>query len=285
MKLDKKEMNKKQTVIFLHIHKTGGSTLDSIIRRQYSPQAITAFYHSDPEKTQQYNEFKKLPESAKRRSKLILGHIGFGLHEFLPQPSTYITFLRDPVERVISLFYFIRRATRHPHHNSIVSSNMSLEEFVGSVDLGKQIDNSQTRLLADAWNVELGKCSQEMLERAKSNIDNYFAVVGLTERFDESLILLRQKLGWKNIFYQPKNVTKNRPLQDSISDKTLAEIKKYNELDFELYKYAQEIFEKSIEQQGASFVNELNRFKLLNKTHSLQNKLTKKVSRMVGISK
>lgn len=287
MKLDNKEMNEEQTVIFLHIPKTAGVTMESIIQRQYYPQSITAFPASAPERAKQYNEFKKLSESAKRRNKLIRGHICFGLHEFLPQQSTYITFLRDPVERVISLFYFIRRVPGHPYYSSIVSSNMSLEEFVCS-GMGKQIDNVQTRVLTDSWNVEFGKCSHKMLESAKSNIDNYFAVVGLTGRFDESLILLKQKFGWKNIFYQRKNVTKNRPLQEDIADKTLEEIKKYNELDIELYRYAEGLLEESIKQQGDAFLNELNRFKLLNKTlgnvylssDSLRNKITKKVSRI-----
>ncbi len=147
-------------------------------------------------------EFKKLPESAKRRSKLILGHISFGLHEFLPQPFTYITFLRDPVERIISLFYFIRRVPGHPYYSSIVSSNMSLEEFVGS-GISKEVDNVQTRLLTDSrtfrtirYSIGKGKlklnrdelreldkiervCNEEFNVFAKHS--NVFTIIGETE--------------------------------------------------------------------------------------------------------
>jgi hypothetical protein len=38
----------------------------------------------------------------------------FGLHEILPQAATYITILRDPVDRVMSAFYFVRTYKLHP---------------------------------------------------------------------------------------------------------------------------------------------------------------------------
>ena len=36
------------------------------------------------------------------------GHMPFGIHKRLPQDYTYITFLRDPIERVVSAYYFAR---------------------------------------------------------------------------------------------------------------------------------------------------------------------------------
>ena len=42
------------------------------------------------------------------------GHMLFGLHAILPQPATYITVVREPVDRVISSFYFMRNYKLHP---------------------------------------------------------------------------------------------------------------------------------------------------------------------------
>ena len=42
----------------------------------------------------------------------------FGLHEILPQPATYITVLRDPIDRVMSAFYFMRSYILHPHNGN-----------------------------------------------------------------------------------------------------------------------------------------------------------------------
>lgn len=42
-----------------------------------------------------------------------------------------------------------------------------------------------------------GQCSPEMLESAKKNLQD-FAAVGLTERYNETLILLKRAFNWHN---------------------------------------------------------------------------------------
>ena len=43
--------------------------------------------------------FAQIPPARLRKTRMFKGHMLFGLHEILPQPSTYITVLRDPVDR------------------------------------------------------------------------------------------------------------------------------------------------------------------------------------------
>jgi hypothetical protein len=94
----------------------------------------------------------------------------FGLHKFFPQPCTYITILRDPVDRVISLYYFILRNPDNAVHNEVVSKNMSLKDWVSS-GITTLVNNNQTRFLCTTEAViEDGQCSSEMLESAKKNI-------------------------------------------------------------------------------------------------------------------
>jgi Sulfotransferase family len=40
----------------------------------------------------------------------------FGLHKILPQPATYITVVREPIDRMISAFYFMRGYNLHPDY-------------------------------------------------------------------------------------------------------------------------------------------------------------------------
>ncbi|MGH8067121.1 MAG: hypothetical protein ACRERE_18170 [Candidatus Entotheonellia bacterium] len=101
----------------------------------------------------------------------------------------------------------------------------------------------------------------------------HFAVVGLTERFDETLILLRRSLGWRRFpFYIRQNTTKNRLLKDNLSTEVLKAIKRYNELDMELYEYVRERFDESVDYQGTDFSRELRAFNIMNgcyqKAHS-----------------
>ena len=188
-------------MIFLHIPKAAGMTLSKIIERQYRPTSI--FTTSGIRAGISIDDFRKLPEARRRKVKALKGHMWFGLHEFLPQPSTYITMLRDPVDRIVSHYYFaLQRETQHYLYRSITSKHMTLADYASS-GMSPELNNGQTRLLSGVENLNkltgFEPCIPEMLERAKKNLKEHFSVVGLSERFDETLIILRKVFGWKNI--------------------------------------------------------------------------------------
>jgi len=267
--------NNKQgkAVIFLHIPKAAGSTLNSVIERQF--EAAATFKIDGFRIRESIDEFKKMPGAKRETIKLLHGHMFFGLHQFLPRPSTYITMLRDPVDRVISHYYHVLRHSNHYLHEEVKSRDMSLKDYVSS-GISVELDNGQTRDISGEGIYQIpfpnigigyGQCSTEMLERAKKHLREHFAVVGFLERFDETLILLKRTFGWGNPCYVKSNVGENRPYKRDISKDTLKVIEKYNELDIELYKYAGEVFEGLINKQllSSSFERELKEFKLLNK--------------------
>ena len=261
-----KNTKQEQSLIFLHVPKAAGSTFYKIIERQYKPNSI---FSIDGQRVREsIDEFKKLPVAQREEIRVLKGHMYFGLHELLPQPSTYITILRDPVERIISHYYYVLRSPNHYLYNKVTSQHMSLKDYVCS-GISTELDNGQTRLLSGLEQTVFGweECSTKVLELAKQNIKNHFAVVGLSERFDETLILLQKAFAYKIPFYVQENVTKNRPLKENISQDTLKFIEKYNELDIELYKYAKNNFENIITQQNTYFERELKVFKLLNKLY------------------
>lgn len=257
-------MNAKQEqiVIFLHVPKAAGTTLYWVIERQYDPTVIYHFRWSHLP----VDEFKKIPEAQREALRVLKGHMVFGLHEVVAGPSTYVTILRDPVDRVISHYYHVLQNPTHPLHSDV--QRMSLKDYVCSGET-TEINNGQTRRLSGVGaTVGFGQCSAGMLKVAKQNLQEHFAVVGLAERFDETLLLLKRALGWGLPFYVKRHVGKNRPRtarKDNLSEDALNSIENYNELDIELYRYAREMFAERIRQQGPSFERELKAFKLLNK--------------------
>lgn len=252
-----------KTIIFVHIPKTGGTTLERLIKRQYEPKSLFLFNRT----AESLAQFRKLTEAEKKNIKFLQGHWRFGLHKEFPQPCTYMTILRDPIERVISLYHYILRTPENPAHKEITSKNMSLKEYASSGVTS--VDNNQTRLLSTAESVSgYRPCSPEMLESAKKNLQDDFAVVGLMERYNETLILLKRTFNWKTPFYVKANVAKKRPLKEDIDKDTIKIIEKYNELDIELYKYGQQRFEELLSQSGYSYNLELKQFNLLNGLYS-----------------
>jgi hypothetical protein len=264
--MDTSPPNSEQAVVFLHVLKTAGTTLHRIIERQYRPEQT---YSVGLVEGESLAGLAELSETRRAKIRMLRGHMGFGVHRFLPGPSTYVTILRDPVERVISYYYFVLRTPDHYFHHALTSGDVGLKAFIRD-KMHVMADNAQTRTISGVWQKPgFGECTQQTLETAKRHLRQHFAIVGLTERFDETLLLLRRGFRWRNVFYTRHNVTSDRPRRDELSPSTLDALVEANRLDIELYRYAAELFEGQVRQQGPSFAGEVRRFQLANRWVSL----------------
>jgi hypothetical protein len=83
------------------------------------------------------------------------------------------------------------------------------------------------------------------LDDAKSNLHR-FAMVGLQERFEESLALLQRTLGLSPIAYISRHMTIDRPSASEIGRDERALISEHNRLDIELYAFARKLFGEAV---------------------------------------
>lgn len=253
-----------RTVIFLHIGKTAGSTLRTILHRNVPAsrrllvQSAQRLDSLRPRRENTLRDFAAHPEERRRRARLIEGHVIFGIHESVPGPSTYITLLRDPVSLVISQYRYVLRTPTHRLHELVTSEGLSLADYVRA-GVSLETDNSQTRAISGDVSAAFGECSDAMLEAAKSNVETHFSVVGFTERFDETLILLRAAFGWRKLCYMPVKVSPNRG-RDPLPDDTMRQIHEQNRFDVELYRFAMERFRHAVAARP-SFAEELAAFR------------------------
>src|SRR6476661_8236883 len=117
-----------EAIIFLHVPKTAGTTLNRLIEWEYP---ISQMYSIDPVLFEwSAAHLRKLSKQRLAKIRIFKGHMLFGLHEVLPQPSTYITVLRDPVERVLSAFYYMRTYKLHPLYWKFRREKWTVDEFV-----------------------------------------------------------------------------------------------------------------------------------------------------------
>jgi hypothetical protein len=89
-------------------------------------------------------------------------------------------------------------------------------------------------------------CNAAILTAAKENLARQFIVVGLTERFDETLALLKVVLGWRVKRYSSFRVARNRVPKQLVAPTTLALIQERERFDLALYECAASLFEKAI---------------------------------------
>lgn len=252
----------KEVILFIHIDKTAGQTLTQIIEEQYQISEVyklkkpltleTLLNEITIEKASKIGcYFEHLETYLKQVPKgdtninCIYGHIYFGAHRYLYKPYTYITMLRDPIDRVVSHFYYLQ-AKNH------FKTNTNFEDFI-SDNLNR---NVQTQYISGQFTPK----GTPDIQKAKENMGKYFSIVGITEMFNESVFLMKKQFGWQDIIYSKRNVTVNRPSKDQLSKEIIDLVKRHNELDIELYDYARNILEQKIHTLDSQSKQELHDF-------------------------
>ena len=176
--------------VFLHIQKTAGTSIVNTARRYYGE--ITSHGDCWGHRPEEFNDVR-----------FVSGHIGYDFVKSLI-PSRYsFVFLRNPVERVLSLYYFCR--TRDPDEFPIYgkASELDLEGFLkaGFTDpvVRNNIWNNQVWQLAHGYaNLDKRQINDfepgHLLELATAHLEQ-FSYIGFTETFAEDRIAVLKGLG------------------------------------------------------------------------------------------
>ena len=248
-------------IIHLHIPKTGGTTLRDIVNRQYSSENILTIQTIDKSK----KIVKILSSNKINQLEIIQGHLKYGIHNHFDRTAKYFAIMRDPVDRVLSSYYYVISQEDNPQNLSKTNKTMSIYEYINS-GINPFLINGQTQLIAGkkcSINDPLIK-SNELLDIAKENINKNFILTGTTEKFYESILLLKKILNWKSPYYSRANRTKNKPDYSKIETEIRNFIKEHNQLDINLYNYVKKSIDTKIREAGKDFVRDLNRFKIIN---------------------
>lgn len=223
----------RSTVLMLHIPKTAGMTLMGIVKKNYARRE-RAFLH---EPSREQNE-QLLQSLDKRSLRFVQGHFAFGLHKYFDGPTTYATFLRDPMRRMVSNFNHVC-ASQSPNHRRLIGRAPTFDEF--SAD--HQMYNLQTRLLIDWPSHRIKQDEQGAVRAALSNLNDHFLFIGVAERFDHSLAVMAQHLCWKRrSYWRMLNRAERRSQQLRLSDldESSVEIIRANtRCDQVVYQFAQ----------------------------------------------
>jgi hypothetical protein len=248
-------------VFFYHLPKTAGTTLQVILGSGFRQPDICPAHN--------WTELLAVDPQITGRYKLFMGHFYGGLDQFLGRDLYTFTMLRDPIERALSHYGHILRDPSHYLHHRAVELG-SLDAYLKDPIARLTVSNFQTRLLAlksdpqaifrnftdsqrKNWalerkleTMELHISDNQMLEEAQARLSQ-FGVVGLTECFEETVALLCHEMGWDfpaQIAYE--NVNRARPKQAQISNSALSLLTELNQLDHELYHWAEVIFRQRI---------------------------------------
>ena len=153
---------------------------------------------------------------------------------------------REPTDRVLSLYYFIKNRPDVFGEGKVLQENMSLEEYVAS-DLDWQAQNYYTcSILAcrpDQIRATPEIHARKALEIVIKEYDSIFLLSDL-DRFMED-IATQCNLNKKLIPKTRSNATNNRPALESISEKTRQLIASKNNADLIFYGLLKEHLSES----------------------------------------
>ena len=212
-------------LIFLHIPKNGGSTFRSVLTMQYP------FQNKYDIKRENGKDFIEFPPDIRHKVKLLRGHCFYGIHQYLPGDSQYITFLRDPVDRAVSFYYFTQNLKGPAGKRA---RSLSLRDFA-LTGVSPELDNGQTRRISGIQ-TEYGSVGELHFQEAINNIENHFVSPGILDLYDESLLMIARKLGWiLPPFYIHHKVNAKRP-NNIVPLSIQNEIRAANVWDMKLYE-------------------------------------------------
>ncbi len=238
-----------EKVVFLHIPKTAGMSFARILKQIFKPDEI--FPGIDP--VQLLDQF----EENLKKYQLFSGHFYYEVLENFAEKPVTLTFLRNPVERLRSHYYFYQKQPQEAidkmrdYDRKIVelSRELTFEDFINHENayIESGFYNLQTRYIASNTGYALPKTPEEeseLLALAKKNLHT-IDFVGIVEEFDLAVELFKKMFSiGAELRNQKININAERPR--SGFDTTLFQDKSRAQrrvaLDLALYEEAKRIF-------------------------------------------
>ena len=210
-------------IIFIHIPKTGGTTINTAMQGTYWQTTPDFNYRHIDGKTMISNTGDIFRPSSFEKYK----------------DFRVFTMFRDPVDRILSEYSFIKE--RRDFMNLLKPQPKSFEEYVTN----SQTSNGVLKFLLGNRMYSPIKLTEDDLQRVIDAIHEIPIHVGIFEEFGKSLSYFSAVTGidWgKKI--EVKRITFKRPRVKDISDDIKQKIMEMNPLDIKLYQAGKELFEK-----------------------------------------
>jgi hypothetical protein len=245
-------------VIFHHIPKTAGTSFVALLQRNYTDEELFLSHADKAQPAVWWREwYRSLSDERRRQIKCVASHTANRLIPVLLEDGTpfhALTLLREPVDRCISLYYFVLELARSGNQEAggragqlLLETGWSLDElyhradepgFAERNDFLNGFFDAQARALGRPFAISLGYSRQAPNDEARAQIESAMKHydVGLLEDYNHTIDRWAAAFSWRHVEYEAINVTRSRKGAPPVSPETRALIRSYNQIDSWLHE-------------------------------------------------
>ena len=228
-------MNKPKRLIFDHLPKCGGRSLQNYLRPLYPRRKTFRTVGGQPHAS--VEEFKAMPESQRHKFHLIMGHKALSLIPYSHPDSIVFTVIREPIDRIVSHYHYAKQDIGHYLHKQIHSEGITLEDYIGrGTGLTVELSNWYTQHFAELNLDEVLLDPDSAVERAFTNIREKIHILGFQDDLKSAIDQLQKQVGLKRAFPEKRANTSKRPRLADVPCDIIDRIKEQNQHDLVLYK-------------------------------------------------
>lgn len=256
-----------RALVFLHNFRCAGNALTSMLFEEFGPEIVFR-YGLLGDHTNDFDAF--LSAAPDRRYRFFLGHFCFGVHRHIDRPVSYLTNIRDPLERVVSLLLALGENRPRSIHEWLKSDfdarNGMVKRLCGfgrKQDSSEPYDFTTDRPLPAGFEVD-----ESHLAQAIATVEKWPIRIVAQDLLVESLCLLQRDIGCRPLFsLSAQHFNQSLPLRPKPD---LAEaIEEANRLDRTLYRVLHDRLASEIAAQDKSFHDDVLAIRLLDTIASL----------------
>jgi len=244
--------NEDQHLYFYHFSKTGGTSVNASLRTL----ALALGKRFGQILKQEEGVEKPKPEQLNPMPWILSGHTKYGYHEFFGTNLSIISVIRDPIDRVLSQYFWKYRATeasaladkglftdfleRHAHHNKM------------------------------AWGLLGSDSNAEKPSDLAINRLSNFKYVTTTEYIAQMMSVIASVNGSPSFLVQRGKVNPHIKIKDELRCEFGARIEKQNLIDAEIFSYAEKRRRMLEEEYRRLAANPRRKATLLTGNHHLE---------------